>query len=239
MQAKVWATDQPKKSTVAAEWVLKLIQSNSLGKGARLPSEREIAQELSMSRPPIREALSALQIAGIIEIRPGEGSFVKSPGMQIGSVDRIMSMLAETESPFEVMQARFLLEQATVKEAAAKATDKDIEVLQEVVQRMKNCLAMNNLEDYFQANREFHLAIAAASQNTVLVRLIRLLLTAEHTELWRGSIQRYVMDPEHIGQYVSRHERILNAIKARNKAKATQEMADHFSQTVDEVREYI
>jgi len=78
MQNSPWPAYQPKKSTLVAEWVLEQIRSQVYPEGAKLPSEREIAQTLGMSRPPVREALSALQIAGIVEIRPGDGTYVKS-----------------------------------------------------------------------------------------------------------------------------------------------------------------
>lgn len=239
MQNAPWPTYQPKKSAIVAEWVLEQIRSQVYPEGAKLPSERDIAQRLGMSRPPVREALSALQIAGIVEIRPGDGTYVRSPRPASESVDHTMSVIEESESPFEVMQARRLLEEGIVKIAAAEATLEDIERLEQVLKRMKDAVARNDLPRYFQTNREFHLAVATAAQNTVLQRLLKTLLLSEEKKLWQESIQRYLSDPDHIKQYVSRHERILNAIKERDVKKATQEMTEHFSGTVDEVREYL
>jgi DNA-binding FadR family transcriptional regulator len=110
-----WLMHQPKKSMLAAEWILEQIRSQIYPEGTKLPSERDIAQTLGMSRPPIREALSALQIARIVEIRPGDGTYVKSAVPANEMVSDTMSVLEESESPFEVMQARRVLEEGIVK----------------------------------------------------------------------------------------------------------------------------
>jgi DNA-binding FadR family transcriptional regulator len=154
---------------LAAEWILEQIRSQVYPEGTKLPSERDIAQTLGMSRPPVREALSALQIARIVEIRPGDGTYVKS------------------------------------------ATP---------------------------AN-EFHLAVASATQNSILQGLLNSLLISEEKKLWQESIQRYLTDPDHIKTYVGRHQRLLQAIKARDADLAVREMREHFSETVEEVRDYL
>lgn len=239
MENHPWPMYQPKKSTLVAEWVLEQIRSQVYPEGAKLPSEREIAQTLGMSRPPVREALSALQIAGIVEIRPGDGTYVRSATPANEMVSDTLAVLEETESPFEVMQARRLLEEGIIRIAATQATDEDVERLKQVLKRMKDAVARNNLSRYFQANREFHLAIASATQNSVLQGLLRSLLVYEEKKLWQESIQRYLSDPDHIKEYVIRHQRLLQAIKERDADRAVHEMKEHFSGTVEEVREYL
>lgn len=239
MQKSPWPAYQPKKSTLVAEWVLEQIRSQVYPEGTKLPPEREIAQTLSMSRPPVREALSALQIAGIVEIRPGDGTYVKSATPANEMVSNTMSVLEESESPFEVMQARRVLEEGIIKVAATQATDEDVVRLEQALGRMEDAVARSDLSRYFQSNREFHLAVAAATHNSVLQKLLKSLLLSEEKKLWQESIQRYLSDPDHIKKYTARHERILQAIKRRDVDKAAQEMKEHFSGTVEEVREYL
>jgi len=234
-----WLTYQPKKSILAAEWVLEQIRSQVYPQGAKLPSEREIAQTLGMSRPPVREALSALQIAGIVEIRPGDGAYVKSTTPATEMVSNTISVLEENESPFEVMQARRVLEEGIIKIAAALATTEDVGRLEQVLERMQDAVEHGDLSHYFQANREFHLAIATATHNSVLRKLLTSLLISEEKKLWRESIQRYLTDPDHIKEYMKRHKRLLEAIKKRDANLAAHEMHEHFSGTVKEVREYL
>ena len=234
-----WPAYQPKKSTLVAEWVLERIRSQVYTEGTKLPSEREIAQALGMSRPPVREALSALQIARIVEIRPGDGTYVKSATPANEMVSNTMLVLEESESPFEVMQARRILEEGIVKVAAAQATDEDVVRLEQVLERMQDAVEHGDLSRYFQANREFHLAIAAATQNAILQRLLKSLLISEEKKLWQESIQQYLTNPDHIKVYVGRHQRLLQAIKARDANLAVREMREHFSETAEEVRDYL
>lgn len=234
-----WLMHQPKKSTLVAEWVLERIRSQAYIEGTKLPSEREIAQTLGMSRPPVREALSALQIAKIVEIRPGDGTYVKSATPANEMVSNTMLVLEESESPFELMQARRLLEEGIVKVAVAQATAEDVVRLEQILERMQDAVEQGDLSRYFQANREFHLAIAAATQNAILQRLLKSLLISEEKKLWQESIQRYLTDPDHIKAYVGRHQRLLQAIKARDADLAVREMQEHFSGTVEEVRDYL
>ena len=234
-----WLTYQPKKSTLVAEWILEQIRLQVYPEKTKLPSEREIAVTLGMSRPPVREALSALQIAGIVEIRPGDGTYVKSAAPANEMVSNTMSVLEESESPFEVMQARRLLEEGIVKVAAAQAIDEDVERLEQVLERMQDAVEHGDLSRYFQANREFHLAVATATHNSVLRKLLNSLLIAEEKKLWQESIQRYLSDPDHIKAYVGRHQRLLQAIKEKDADLAVHEMQEHFSGTVEEVRDYL
>lgn len=239
MQNRSWPAYQPKKSTLVAEWILEQIRSQVYTEGTKLPSEREIAQTLNMSRPPVREALSALQIARIVEIRPGDGTYVKSATPANEMVSNTMSVLEESESPFEVMQARRVLEGGIVKVAATQATDEDVERLEQALERMEDAVVQGDLSRYFQANREFHLAVAAATHNSVLRKLLNSLLISEEKKLWQESIQQYLTDPDHIKAYVGRHQRLIQAIKAGDADWAVREMREHFSGTVEEVRDYL
>jgi len=234
-----WPAQQPKKSTRVARWVLEQIRARRYPEGAKLPSEREIAQLLGVSRPPVREALSALQIAGVVEIRPGDGTYVKSAAPVPETVDTTLSVLEETESPFEVMQVRRILEEGGIRLAIEGATEEDIARLQGILEELEDALERGDLEAYFPANRRFHLTLASATQNSLLHRLLEHLMNYEGTKLWREAIQRYLSSKEHLRGYLDRHRRLLEAIRARDVDRAVKEMRDHFAQTVEEVREYL
>ncbi|MBC7098583.1 FadR family transcriptional regulator [Candidatus Bipolaricaulota bacterium] len=235
----LWPAPQPKKSTLVARWVLEQIRARRYPEGTKLPSEREIAQILRVSRPPVREALSALQIAGIVEIRPGDGTYVKSAAPVPETVDTTLSVLEEGESPFEVMQVRRILEEGGIRLAIERATEEDIARLEGILEELGDVLERGDLEAYFPVNRRFHLALASATQNSLLHRLLEQLMNYENTKLWREAIQRYLSSKEHLKGYLERHRRILEAVRARDVDRAVQEMRDHFTQTVEEVREYL
>ena len=181
--------------------------------------------------------MSALQI---VEIHPGDGTYVKSATPTNEVVSNTILVLEESESPFEVMQARRLLEEGIIEVAATQATDENVERLEQVLERMEDAAVVHgDLSRYFYANREFHLAVASATQNSILQRLLNSLLISGEKKLWQESIQRYLSDPDHIKAYVSRHQRLLQAIKERDADRAVREMQEHFSETVEEVREYL
>jgi GntR family uxuAB operon transcriptional repressor len=161
----------------------------------------------------------------------------ETPGNK--SVSLSIEVLEESESPFEIMQARHVLEEGIIKEAVIRAAEEDISRLEHVLEKMMSAVADSDPSSYFQANREFHLAIASATHNSVLVILLRSLLKYEEKKLWKESIQRYLSEPDHIKRYVTRHERLLATIKERNIEMAAKEMKRHFSETAEGVREYL
>jgi len=227
-----WPKAQLKKSALVAQWVLDQIRANRYPEGTKLPSEREITQLLGVSRPPVREALSALQIAGVVEIRPGDGTYVRNASLARETEEVTFSVLEETESPFEVMQVRRILEEGGIRLAIERATEEDIARLQGILEELEDALERGDLEAYFPANRRFHL-------DSLLHRLLEQLMSYENTQLWREAIQRHLSSKEHLQGYLGRHRRLLEAVRARDVDRAVQEMRDHFTQTVEEVRGYL
>ncbi len=108
-----------------------LIESGEYGVGDRMPTERELAERLGISRPTVREALIALEVEGRIRIRVGSGIYVTAPPVTEPVSD-------EVEGPFELLRARELIESALIREAAAKATAADVAVLDAILGRMEN-----------------------------------------------------------------------------------------------------
>jgi len=238
-KVQLWPAPQPKKSTLVARWILEQIHARRYLEGTKLPSEREIAQLLGVSRPPVREALSALQIAGVVEIRPGDGTYVRNASLARETEEVTFSVLEETQSPFELMQIRRILEEGGIRLAIERATEEDIARLQGILEELEDALERGDLEAYFLANRRFHLALASATQNSLLYQLLEQLMSYENTQLWREAIQRHLSSKEHLQGYLGRHRRLLEAVRARDVDRAVQEMRDHFTQTVEEVREYL
>ena len=114
-----------------ADRVRLLIQEGKYGSGSRLPAERELAQQLGVSRPSLREALIALEIGGAIEIRMGSGIYVLSLGKAAPSAPAL------GESPTELMEARATIESAVIVQAAGVITDATLADLREVLASMR------------------------------------------------------------------------------------------------------
>src|SRR5450830_1108885 len=147
------ATHEPRLYRIVADRIGQLIAAEGLLPGARLPSERDLATKLSVSRASLREALIALELGGVIEVRGGSGVYVSE-----------IPEPADTDlpeagpGPFEVLSARRLIESEIAAIAARVATDSAIDaILQAVVEMEKN---HDNYSSNEQADRNFHLAIA-------------------------------------------------------------------------------
>jgi DNA-binding FadR family transcriptional regulator len=228
-----------KKSSLVAEKILAAIQQGQFKRGERLPSERMIAEEMGVSRPPVREALSALKIMGIVDIIVGDGTYVKRDIQRRQSKTTVITMLEENESPFEVLRARQAIEQKIFEIAATEADKKDVADLRLKLEEMKTAIDQHDFELYFQANRNFHLSIARATHNSVLIRIMEFLFEVENQPLWREVCQKHFSDFEHITFYYPQHQQMLEAIETGDGDRARALAFDHFSRTVNEVNRYL
>ncbi|WP_068313198.1 FCD domain-containing protein [Polycladidibacter hongkongensis] len=191
--------------------------------GARMAPERVIAQELEVSRSLVREAMIMLEIEGLIEVRQGSGSYVKArPGPRENAIEKPEY---EDIGPFELLQARQLLESNVAAFAATTITKADIIRLREALAEERRNLEAHN--DSYSGDETFHLLIAKSTQNTVLAE------TVEHVWQRRNSSQMWLKLHERISSsnyrsaWLTDHENILNALQRRDPAAAKAAMWQH------------
>jgi GntR family transcriptional regulator, hexuronate regulon transcriptional repressor len=203
-----------------ADQILRLITSGEFPPGSRLPGERELAEKFEVSRVTVREAEIALQALGHLSIKTGSGVFVLSP------TARAEESLPHV-SPFELTEARLLFESEAAALAARHIDDKTLLRLEELVQRMASKNPSDE-EDSQLADREFHLAIAAASGNSAVRYVVEM--------LWRMRTQIPEIRQAHAAICAEEdardrgleHAEILEALKGRNPAKSRSAMQNHF-----------
>lgn len=206
-----------------AEQIAAMIASGELGPNSRLPSERDLAQRLGVSRPPVREALIALEVEGLVDVRVGSGVYVRQEGASRASTRRARKV-AEI-GPFELLAARRIVESAIAGQAAKNATREQIKAIAETVDAIRNDDAQH-YDLRHPADRLFHVRVAEASGNTALV-----LMTNVLWDLRDGSLHRRI--EEHFSTHALRdrsnqdHEDILNAIRKRDSAGAANLMRKH------------
>lgn len=203
---------------LVADRIRALIDEGGFSAGARLPAERELAIQLGVSRPSLREALIALEIEGRIEIRGGSGVYVSAAR----SRDNATPSLGE--SPAELMHARLVLESAVITLAAARVTKAGLQRLQDALDTMRADLA-EGLKPV-EADRRFHLGIAEMSGNSVLVSMIASLFDGRHSPLslrmsGQGESELTWKDA------LAEHEAILQALEARDPQAASAAMCRH------------
>ena len=124
------------------------LRNGSIRPGERLPSERDLAVRFEVSRPTIREAMIALEIAGLVEIRTGSGIYALEQNELSGA------QLDDAPGPFEVLEARLLVEPEVVSLAAARISDEQLEILEQAIHTMDNSQASEKEKE--QADERFH-----------------------------------------------------------------------------------
>ena len=136
-----------------ADQIRALIESGAVARGARLPAERDLARQLNVSRPSLREALIALEMEGLLDVRVGSGIYVTQPGNRLNGTE-----LADAYGPFEVIRARWLIEGECAALAARNAAPEQLRAIREAHARMVEEAKHN--PNPLEADHAFHLRLA-------------------------------------------------------------------------------
>lgn len=218
-------------SEVIVDQIRLLIRSGQLTAGDRLPSERELCDRFGVSRVTVREALRVLEANGLVEIRVGArgGAFVTAPSSRMvgeGLADLIsMSSL----SAMEVTEARIVFELGLVPLVCERATDEDIAELYEICDR--SAAAQQADEYHMGLSAEWHTRFAHASHN----RAVALIAESLHDPLLRSLQQARSAEPAHGRLGVDEHRALVDAVAARDSARAVELMRTHLNRTASRV----
>jgi GntR family transcriptional regulator, transcriptional repressor for pyruvate dehydrogenase complex len=203
-----------------ADQIRELIQAGAFEVGGRLPAERELAQQLGVSRPSVREALIALDVEGNVEIRSGSGVYVCNQPQPAAR----KSVPVLGESPRELMQARAAFESAVVVIACSQATAEQVARLREIVRKMGTENARSRPP--VDLDRQFHMTVAEMTGNSVMVRLIAELFDERHSPIFAKLRSRYD-NTRTWRAAVKEHVAIVRAIEARDPLGAQAAMLTH------------
>lgn len=216
-----------------ARQIADAVQQEQFKIGDKLPPERTLAEELNVSRASVREALSALEILGIVESRSGNGTFIRRPPTEWTYLGTIFEeFVAHEDSPHEVLEARRLLEPIVAQLAAERATPEQISQIGLSLQAIEQ--AMANGAARTEADTAFHLAIATATGNSVLVRQVQLLVGAMRSQLWASLNQHTSKDPVLAQKFLEDHRHIHQAIHSRNPSAAAAAMTQHINNVAED-----
>ena len=203
-----------------ADQLCQLIEAGEFPVDSRLPSERDLAEKFRVSRPSVREALIALEVAGLVQIRMGSGVYVCKPeqGRQRGR------MPEKDFAPFEVIQARLLIEAEIAAHAALCRSDEHVALLEQLLAQM-TLLAKGN-QNPLDADREFHAVLARATGNQVLASMVEQMFDARMGVLF-SRLSTYFDTKSTWDQAIREHRAILRAVKARDPDRARLAMRHH------------
>lgn len=208
--------------------ILALTESGEYPPGSRLPSERELAERFTVSRPTIREAVIALEAQGVVTVKTGSGVYVRERQAELLN-------LGSAVSPFELIEARVYLEGEVAAIAASLITDEQLGLLKGLLKEMAE---ENILEDIASAgaDRKFHSLICEASNNKILGLFIGQLWEAqENLENIRHAHSAVCMkDTE---RRMAEHEAIYDALKSRDANAARAAMRSHFARMLTALHE--
>ncbi len=207
-----------------AEDLSRKIATGLYAVGQRLPSERDLAQSYAVSRPTIREAIIALELDGLVDVRLGSGVYVTARlpnGGKAGEMD---------VGPFELLEARRAIEGEACALAAALISDEQLEELQGLVAEMQaeNARDVVMSED---ADRRFHMLIATATRNSAMIAAVQTLWEARarspQTKLLSVKAHAAGVTPR-----IDEHAAILDALRARSPEHARRAMRDHLTRVL-------
>jgi DNA-binding FadR family transcriptional regulator len=205
-----------------------LIASGEFAVGQRLPSERDLAVQLGVSRPSLREALIALELEGLVEVRVGAGIWVTAAAGRGASSTPVQH---EGEGPFELLRARWLIEGEVAATAAREASDADLASIRAALTEMER-LEKQHL-DCSAFDREFHIRIAASTGNGVLQAVIEDLWDRGRGAMWR-LMEQHFQTPELQAASVADHRAILQALVAHDPREARNAMRAHLKRVDSE-----
>lgn len=205
-----------------ADQIRLMITSGELAVGQRLPAERDLAEQLSVSRPTVREALIVLEVEGLVNIRMGSGIYV----VRQHSVAAAPTEPEPVEGPFELLQARAVIECAIAEEAAKAATPADIAALDDALNSMRGLVG--DPSAVIAADRAFHTGIAAIVRNAALIRVTGEMFDMRMTPYFE-KLASHFEGPATWLSALEEHQAIRDAIAAGDPDAAKAAMRAHLA----------
>ena len=199
----------------AIEQIRRLIRSGELPPGSRLPPENELAAQLGLSRNSMREAVKALELVRVLDVRRGDGTYVTSlePGLLLEGLGFAVDLLQD-ESILSVVEVRRLLEPAATGLAAERITESQLAAVRARLDEME--AAGHDVERQVAADAAFHLEVFAATGNPTLLSVLDGLSSRTlRSRIWRG-----LVEADAISATLHEHRAILSALAARDRPLA-------------------
>jgi GntR family transcriptional repressor for pyruvate dehydrogenase complex len=218
---------QEKLYSQVYEQVIDLIERGEFAQGDRLPPERELAQKLNVSRATLREALTVMQMMGVVKTVSGQGTFIgKLPASNTISLP--LPQLGE--SPFVILEARKAIEPAIARLAAEVSTDESHQKIEAILEWMEADHTTNQVvsDRFSEGDRQFHLEIAHSTENPVIITIQEMIYTYTGQALWLTLMRHSSFStPNRWEKSLHEHRVIYEAIRDRNPDLASARVQAH------------
>jgi DNA-binding FadR family transcriptional regulator len=186
----------------------------------RLPASRQLAERFGVARNTLRDALQQLEIEGLLETRPGSGTYVTHQR------DGFATEVMVSAGPLELMDARYALEPHICRLCVLHGRREDFDELEALCERME--ASIGDPVAFSERDTEFHMGLATAARNNLLIWIIGQINSVRSMEEWRR-MTRLTLDPEMIATYNRQHRQILDAIRSRAAEEAAGHMKEHLN----------
>lgn len=206
-----------------ADQIRTLIRSGEFSAGSRLPPERDLARQLGVSRPSVREALIALEVEGLVDVRIGSGIYVLDSTRGIDGSEQPQALAG----PFELLRARWVVEGECAALAAKSARKVQLAEIEESLTMMQK--EMEGETPAVNTDRLFHLRVAESTGNGALVQVVKMLWDERNGPLYK-QLEHHYDSPELWDAALSEHRAVVKAIAAREPVAARAAMQRHLNQ---------
>jgi GntR family transcriptional repressor for pyruvate dehydrogenase complex len=206
-----------------SERLAEFVQEAKMAPGDRFPAERELARRLEVSRTSVRQSFVVLQALGFVDVRHGEGVFLRRTG---GFGESLSKLLERRRRLPDVLEAREALEVKLAELAAARRTGDDLSAMRAALAQMESEMEQGGLGT--EGDAQFHRAIAVAARNLVLLHLIEAM-----AEVVRESRLESLSEPGRPPRSLQAHKRILRAVEAGDSLEAGEGMRAHLREVAD------
>lgn len=212
---------------VVAARLQEFIDSENLQPGDRLLPERELAERLGVSRTSVRQALTAMRVMGLLDVRPGAGAYLKRPPAELVPSLASEVATAEVDHPM-IWEVREALEVQAARLAASRRSDADLEAMGQALAMMAE--SINEGGDGIDGDGLFHRALARAAHNQLLEQLI-----TEMSDVIDRTSQASLTLPGRAPRSLQAHRRILAAVEAADVDAAAEAMRRHIAESAESV----
>ncbi len=214
------------RTTLSEQVALQLsaeIEGGRWARGEKLPSEADLCKVFNVGRSTLREAMKSLSFIGLIRMRAGEGSYVAEERSSYMERPLLLSrgVLNTEKEVNDLCETRLLMEVETAALCAQRASDEDFGELEKIVQKMKISIGRGG-EEFSNLDLSFHMAIAGASRNHVIIDLLKHI-----RESLEELIVKSLLLPAGTEMAYKQHRALLDVMKQRNAAKARHAMRAH------------
>lgn len=204
--------------------ILEMIKAGQFKAGDKLDSVEQLAKNFNVGRSAIREALSGLRAMGLVEMRQGEGTYITSFDASKFSLPLSSALLMKREDIKELSEVRKILEVGAVASASINHKAEDLTPMERALKAMKEAKGQGEIGE--KADLDFHLAIAHATHNKMLINLMTS-VSEIMVESMRETRQLLLYSEEMMGSLYEEHQLIFESIKARNTEEAQKNMLNH------------